>query len=186
MPRDTGYLSSLFNVAVKTGRSGEKYRYPSSSQEQQRDSSCVFNGSGGKADPVSYYSSAKIARNLWIIEKHPEKSKFRGVIFFSFPSSSFFFSRNPLRSINPLETTIVVKLWPFLENVFAPKVNGRRERRLADFSIIVHAFLKLHSCVCTCMHGRLVWPPESDERERGTGYRSIARRILSCAGFECL
>lgn len=43
MPRDTGYLSSLFNVAVKTGRSGEKYRYPSSSQEQQRDSSCVFN-----------------------------------------------------------------------------------------------------------------------------------------------
>lgn len=59
MPRDTGYLSSLFNVAVKTGRSGEKYRYPSSSQEQQRDSSCVFNGSGGKADPVSYYSPAK-------------------------------------------------------------------------------------------------------------------------------
>lgn len=43
MPRDTGYLSSLFNVAVKTGRSGGKYRYPSSSQEQQRDSSCVFN-----------------------------------------------------------------------------------------------------------------------------------------------
>lgn len=59
MPRDTGYLSSLFNVAVKMGRSGGKYRYPSSSQEQQRDSSCVFNGSGGKADPVSYYSPAK-------------------------------------------------------------------------------------------------------------------------------
>lgn len=183
MPRDTGYLSSLFNVAVKTGRSGGKYRYPSSSQEQQRDSSCVFNRLWWKSRSGFVLFAREKLRGIYY---ELSRGKFRGMIFFSFPSSSFFFSRNPLRSINPLETTIVVKLWPFLENVFAPKVNGRRERRLADFSIIVHAFLKLHSCVCTCMHGRLVWPPESDERERGTGYRSIARRILSCAGFECL